>query len=49
MGVLGLTVRKPQDFEGALHKALASRGPAMINVVTDIEALAPRAVTREVV
>jgi acetolactate synthase I/II/III large subunit len=42
MGVLGLTVKKAADFEGALHKALASNGPAMIDVVTDMEALAPR-------
>jgi acetolactate synthase I/II/III large subunit len=45
MGVLGLTVRKAADFEGALHKALASSGPAVIDVVTDMEALAPRGVT----
>jgi acetolactate synthase I/II/III large subunit len=45
MGVLGLTVRKPADFEGALHKALASKGPAVIDVVTEMEALAPRGVT----
>jgi acetolactate synthase-1/2/3 large subunit len=45
MGVLGLTVKKAADFEGALHKALASNGPAVIDVVTDVEALAPRGVT----
>jgi acetolactate synthase I/II/III large subunit len=43
MGVLGLTVRKAADFEAALDKALAADGPALINVVTEIEALAPRA------
>jgi acetolactate synthase-1/2/3 large subunit len=41
MGVLGLTVRKAQDFEGALDKALASGRPAVINVVTEMEAIAP--------
>jgi acetolactate synthase-1/2/3 large subunit len=41
MGVQGITVRKASDFRGALEKALASTGPALINVVTDIEALAP--------
>jgi len=46
MGVPGLTVRKASDFEGALEKALAGNGPAVINVVTDAGALAPRAVTR---
>jgi acetolactate synthase-1/2/3 large subunit len=46
MGVLGLTVRKARDFEGALHQALASGRPAVIDVVTEMEALAPRGVTR---
>ncbi|MGB6453060.1 MAG: thiamine pyrophosphate-binding protein [Streptosporangiaceae bacterium] len=45
MGVLGLTVKKAADFEAALDKALATEGPALINVVTEIEALAPRANT----
>jgi acetolactate synthase-1/2/3 large subunit len=44
MGVLGLTVRKAQDFEGALDKALASGRPAVINVVTEMEAIAPAGV-----
>ena len=46
MGVLGLTVRKASGFEAALETALASNGPAVINVVTDMEALAPRGVTQ---
>ncbi|MGH3246961.1 MAG: thiamine pyrophosphate-binding protein, partial [Trebonia sp.] len=46
MGVLGLTVRKAQDFEGALHQAVESRRPAVINVLTEMEALAPRGVTQ---
>ncbi len=46
MGVLGLTVRKASDFEGALEQALAASGPAVINVVTDADALAPRGVTQ---
>jgi acetolactate synthase I/II/III large subunit len=45
MGVLGLTVRKAAEFDAALEKALASRGPALINVVTEIEAMAPRSTT----
>ncbi len=45
MGVLGLTVTKASDFESALGKALDSAGPALINVVTDVEALAPRSTT----
>jgi thiamine pyrophosphate-dependent acetolactate synthase large subunit-like protein len=46
--VLGLTVRKARDFEGALQQALASGRPAVIDVVTDMEALAPRGVTHPV-
>ena len=46
MGVLGLTVRKAQDFEGALDAALASGRPAVVNVVTDMEAIAPAGVTQ---
>jgi acetolactate synthase-1/2/3 large subunit len=46
MGALGLTVRKAADFEGALDAALASGRPAVIDVVTDMEALAPRGVTQ---
>jgi acetolactate synthase-1/2/3 large subunit len=45
MGVLGLTVSKASDFESALEKALTSNGPALINVVTEIEAMAPRSTT----
>jgi len=45
MGALGLTVKKAGDFSSALEKALASDGPAVIDVVTDIEALAPRSTT----
>jgi acetolactate synthase I/II/III large subunit len=47
MGVLGLTVTKASGFEPALEEALASNGPALINVVTDMAALAPRAVTAQ--
>ena len=46
MGVLGLTVRKASDFEAALETALAGNGPAVIDVVTDMAALAPRGVTQ---
>ncbi len=45
MGVLGLTVTKAAGFAAALEKALASNGPAVINVLTDMQALAPRGVT----
>ena len=46
MGALGLTVRKAQDFEGALAAALASGRPTVIDVVTEMEALAPAGVTQ---
>lgn len=42
MGVRGITVRKAGDFPAALEQALAGPGPALVNVATDIEALAPR-------
>ena len=44
MGALGIRVEKPGDFEGALAKALAAKRPVIIDVVTDIDALAPVAV-----
>ena len=45
MGALGIRVERAADFAPALHKALAANRPAVIDVVTDIEALAPVAVT----
>jgi len=45
MGALGIRVEKPAEFAPALAKALASKRPAIIDVVTDIDALAPVAVT----
>ncbi len=45
MGALGLRVEKPADFPGAFEKALAAKRPAVIDVVTDIDALAPLAVS----
>jgi acetolactate synthase-1/2/3 large subunit len=45
MGALGLRVEQASAFPAALHQALAAGRPAVIDVVTDIEALAPTAVT----
>jgi acetolactate synthase-1/2/3 large subunit len=45
IGALGIRVDKPGDIGPALAKALASKRPAIIDVVTDIDALAPTAVT----
>ncbi len=45
MGALGIHVEKPDDIAPALKQALAADRPAVIDVATDIEALAPTAVT----
>src|SRR6185437_3803336 len=45
MGALGLRVEHASAFPAALAQALAAGRPAVIDVVTDIEALAPVAVT----
>ena len=45
MGALGIRVERASDFAPALAKALAANRPAVIDVATDIEALAPVAVT----
>lgn len=42
MGVLGLTVRKASEFAGAMQRAVEHPGPVVINVVSDIDILAPR-------
>ncbi|MBO0763084.1 MAG: thiamine pyrophosphate-binding protein [Hyphomicrobiaceae bacterium] len=44
LGALGLRVERPADFAPALHRALAAKRPVIIDVATDIEALAPLAV-----
>jgi len=45
IGALGIRVEKPDDVAPALQRALAAQRPAVIDVVSDIEALAPLAVT----
>jgi acetolactate synthase-1/2/3 large subunit len=45
MGALGIRVERPDDIGPALERALAARRPAVIDVATDIEAIAPAAVT----
>jgi acetolactate synthase-1/2/3 large subunit len=44
MGALGLRVERAADFAPALRQALAANRAAVIDVATDIEALAPVAV-----
>ena len=45
MGALGIRVEHAADFAAALARAIAARRPAVIDVATDIEALAPTAVS----
>jgi len=45
IGALGIRVEKPAEIAPALEKALASGRPALIDVATDIEAIAPVAVS----
>ncbi|HYL23884.1 MAG TPA: thiamine pyrophosphate-binding protein [Burkholderiales bacterium] len=45
IGALGIRVERAADFGGALREALKSGRPALIDVVTDVEALAPLAVS----
>jgi len=44
MGALGIRVEKAGDIAPALARALAANRPAVIDIATDIEALAPTAV-----
>lgn len=44
MGATAIRVERPGELKGALHKALAVKGgPVVVEVVSDIEALAPGA------
>ena len=45
IGALGIRVEDAKAFPAALAQALAANRPAIIDVVTDIDALAPTAVT----
>jgi acetolactate synthase-1/2/3 large subunit len=45
IGALGIRVEHPSGVEAALAQALAANRPAVIDVVTDIDALAPLAVS----
>jgi acetolactate synthase-1/2/3 large subunit len=45
MGALGIRVEKASDIAPALARALAAKRPAVIDVASDIDALAPTAVT----
>jgi len=45
MGAVGIRVERAQDFSGALTRAIELNRPVVLDVVTDIDALAPLAVT----
>jgi len=45
MGAAGIRVERPCDFAPAFHRALEMNRPVVIDVVTDIDALAPPPVT----
>jgi pyruvate dehydrogenase (quinone) len=48
MGVLGIRVEDPADVRGGLQQALAHRGPALVDVVTEPNALSiPPQITAE--
>jgi acetolactate synthase-1/2/3 large subunit len=46
MGALGIRVDKPADLAPALARALEAKRPVVIDVATDIDALAPTAVDK---
>ncbi len=41
MGAVGIRVEDPKELPGALQRALKANRPVIIDVVTDIEAMAP--------
>ena len=43
MGCFGITVHKPEELQGALEQAFAAGKPALVDVKTDIDGIAPRA------
>ena len=45
MGAVGIRVEKPAEFGAAIDTALKANRPVVIDVVTEIDALAPLAVT----
>jgi acetolactate synthase-1/2/3 large subunit len=45
MGALGIRVERPTEIAPALEHALKANRPVIIDVVTDIDALAPLAVS----
>lgn len=48
MGALGITVSKANQLAGALEPAISHQGPAVVNVVTDMNVLPAKAPTTPV-
>jgi acetolactate synthase-1/2/3 large subunit len=46
LGVQGIRVEKASQFEPAMARAAAADGPVLIDVVTDIDAVAPKGSAR---
>jgi acetolactate synthase-1/2/3 large subunit len=46
LGVQGIRVEKASEFEPAMARAVEAEGPVLIDVVTDIEAVAPKGSAR---
>ncbi|MFC1665291.1 thiamine pyrophosphate-binding protein [Pseudomonadota bacterium] len=44
IGAIGIRVEKPSELSGAIEQAISLNRPVIIDVVTDIDALAPQAV-----
>ena len=44
LGVRGIRVTKPSELEGAMAEAVEATGPVLIDVVTDMNVLAPKGV-----
>jgi acetolactate synthase I/II/III large subunit len=45
LGITGIRVAKASEFEPAMDRAISSDGPVLIDVVTDIDAVAPKGTT----
>ena len=46
LGVTGIRVSKASEFEPAMARAIETQGPVLIDVVTDIDAVAPKGSAR---
>jgi acetolactate synthase I/II/III large subunit len=47
LGCMGIVVEQPSELKPALARAFAAERPVVLDVRTDIEAMAPRAWTGE--